>query len=108
MIFITELDDPRLKRVSTETYRETVVRVSMIKLILERDRAIKALTNAGFKDLGGEAWKPPVNEYATLYHTNRREFETLVHEILAAVNKAVTTDEDLTDEYVETMGHELR
>jgi len=98
MIFIDDLNDPRLKRVSTETYKETVWRVSMIKILLERDRAVKALTNAGFQDLGGEAWKPPVNEYATLYHQNRREFEGLVTGLITLLNEILELPDEDTGE----------
>jgi len=108
MIFIDELSDPRLKFTREETYKETVMRVSLIKAIAQRDRAVRALNRSGFKDLGGEEWKPPVNEYAARYHENRREFEELVGDILQAVNKAVdypvcidsrhNPDEDFNDE----------
>lgn len=97
MIFIDELSDPRLKFLSSETYKETVTRVSLIKAIAQRDRAVRALKGNGFKDLGGEEWKPPVNEYATLYHQNCADFQILVREILAAVNKATGADVPMDD-----------
>lgn len=115
MNFIDDMSDPRLKFFRGETYKETVSRVSLIRAIAQRDRAVRALKANGFMDLGGEEWKPPVNEYATLYHQNRREFEILVEDVLIAVNKAVkacpsisidSIDEEL--DYEETMGHEIR
>ena len=55
----------KLNQIKAEVPTKTDYYNSIIKLQDEKlARAERALLRAGFQDLGGEEWKPPVNEAA--------------------------------------------